>query len=92
MITIVNPAPASSLFPKDILCYCDYLCPNETEFELFIQQQHLIDSFSLKEGDFYDQLRIGCDRIVQCGAKNVIITLGEQGSYYYNEKQVFFEW
>jgi ribokinase len=71
---ILNPAPAIP-FPKNVLAKVDYLTPNETE------ALGLIGS-DVDPEDF-DGL---ADRLLQAGAKNVVLTLGEKGAFVKNEQ------
>ena len=71
LTTIVNPAPYHD-FNKKTLCYVDYFIPNE----------HELDDFAGKDGDIYSKAK----KALEYGAKNVIVTLGEEGSILINEK------
>jgi ribokinase len=70
---ILNPAPAIP-FPRDVLAKVDYLTPNETEALGLIGTDVGLDDF--------DQLS---DRLLQTGAKNVVLTLGEKGAFVKNK-------
>jgi ribokinase len=69
---ILNPAPAIP-FPQDVLAKVDYLTPNETEALGLIGADVDLDDF--------DKL---ADRLLQTGAKNVVLTLGEKGAFIKN--------
>jgi ribokinase len=69
---ILNPAPAIP-FPRDVLAKVDYLTPNETEALGLIGTD--VDAEDL------DGL---ADRLLQTGAKNVVLTLGEKGAFVKN--------
>lgn len=69
MTTVLNPAPAAKLY-EGVAENCDYFIPNQSEAEFYT-------------GVYPD----GKEKIAECaaklsalGIKNVIITLGEQGS------------
>jgi len=67
---ILNPAPAKEL-PKDIFQHIDFITPNETE--LFI----LTGTEDFKRGSKI---------LLDLGAKNVVVTLGDKGCYYLGEE------
>lgn len=69
--TILNPAPASEL-SKDLLILTDIIVPNETEAEL-LSGIAVTDRASMHQNAEY---------FLSLGMKVVIITLGEQGTYY----------
>lgn len=70
--TILNPAPARTDIPKNLLAITDIIIPNETEAEL-ITGTKVGDNASLKvASDFFHKL----------GIEVVIITLGSKGAYY----------
>ncbi|MDN6160398.1 MAG: ribokinase [Staphylococcus equorum] len=69
--TILNPAPASEL-SKDLLTLTDIILPNETEAEL-LSGIPVTDRSSMHQNAEY---------FLSLGMKVVIITLGEQGTYY----------
>ena len=74
--TLLNPAPAIPL-PKEIFPLLDFIAPNETESEIYtsIHKEGLTDQEWRRQNAqwFLDQ-----------GVKNVCITLGDKGSYFYN--------
>lgn len=63
---ILNPAPACPL-PDGVLARCFALTPNESELA------------ALTGGA---DLSAGCARLLDLGVENVIVTLGERGSYW----------
>ncbi|MDW5470432.1 ribokinase [Staphylococcus equorum] len=69
--TILNPAPASEL-SKDLLTLTDIIVPNETEAEL-LSGIAVTDRASMHQNAEY---------FLSLGMKVVLITLGEQGTYY----------
>lgn len=69
--TILNPAPASEL-SKDLLTLTDIIVPNETEAEL-LSGIAVTDRASMHQN---------AEHFLSLGMKVVIITLGEQGTYY----------
>ena len=78
MVTVLNPAPAAKLL-EGILENCDYFIPNQTETE-FYTGVYPKDAESAKE----------CARILQgLGVKNVLITMGVEGSVCVAEKEFY---
>ncbi|WP_297815772.1 ribokinase [uncultured Lactobacillus sp.] len=74
--TILNPAPAKSEIPKELLELTDLITPNETEAQS-ITGIEVIDEASMKKA---------AERLHDLGVKGVIITVGERGSYVsYND-------
>ncbi len=71
--TILNPAPARAL-SNELLSAVDLLVPNETEFET------LTGIFIKTEED----LKKGYQKLHQLGIKELLVTLGSKGSWYYN--------
>lgn len=69
--TILNPAPARSDIPEELLQLTDIITPNETEAES-ITGVKVTDVASMKKS-----AQVLHDR----GVKGVIITIGEKGSY-----------
>lgn len=66
--TILNPAPAKPL-DDDLLQTIDLLIPNETELEAITGVKAIEE---------------GCKILHQKGVKEMIVTLGEEGSLYYD--------
>lgn len=79
MVTFLNPAPYVHL-PSALFCLVDYLLPNQTETQLYTG----IYPSDLKEA------RHAANLLLAQGVKNVLITLGEKGSYFYNDKEELF--
>ncbi len=81
VMTILNPAPAKpgaeKLFDK-----ADYLTPNETEAEFFSRRRRGRQPVT-------DWCRLAAARLKDLGAKRVLMTLGEHGSYYSGEGDEF---
>lgn len=73
VITILNPAPIQKL-SKELISACDYLIVNETEASFLIGKQ--------VEKLIKDEALVVAKQLCSMGAKQVIITLGEQGSLY----------
>lgn len=75
---ILNPAPAQEI---DELLYTKIflITPNETETELFTGIK-VTDEFSAS---------IAANILLQKGVQNVIITLGEKGSFFKNKEEQF---
>lgn len=70
-ITILNPAPAKSDIPEELLKLTDIITPNETEAQ-GITGIKVVDEASMKKSAQYFH---------NLGVKGVIITLGSIGSY-----------
>ena len=71
---VLNPAPYSDLV-LDLIKDVDYITPNETEASFIT---------GIKV-DGANDAPAAADKMLKMGAKNVIITLGSQGSYYKGE-------
>ncbi len=78
--TILNPAPAAEL-PQEIFPLVDYFTPNETEASFYIEG----------EINTVDDAKKYAKNILDLGVKNVLLTLGEKGAYYFNKKESHFE-
>jgi ribokinase len=72
--TILNPAPAKKL-PESIISLVDLLTPNESELEL-LSEMMITDEESLLNA---------CEIMIKKGVKNLIVTLGENGSLFFNK-------
>ena len=78
-LTILNPAPARQI-NKDDFKLLDFFTPNETEAEFYLNKK--IDTergIKNAAADFLDM-----------GVKNIIITLGQKGSYFANKNEEYF--
>ena len=73
---ILNPAPAQTL-PAKLLAAADILTPNETEASLLT---------GIKVTDL-DSARKASTKLLECGVKAVIITMGDQGFLLTTAKQ-----
>ena len=69
MIVILNPAPAREL-PDELISNLDYIIPNETEL-------NLLTGVSVTDAGSVEQ---AAKVLLNLGAKNVIVTLGEKGA------------
>jgi ribokinase len=67
--TILNPAPAVAL-PPSLLPLCDYVTPNESEASKLTR----LPVTNLAQAER------AADALLAMGAKNVVVTLGEQGA------------
>ena len=72
MIVVLNPAPIKKVHDS-IYQYVDYLVPNEHELEALSNNKKVLQ---------------GCRNLLDKGAKNVIVTLGEKGSILVNKKEM----
>lgn len=77
-IYLLNPAPFKKL-SDDFLNGIDILTPNETEL------QGIVQDFSLKTVDDYAE---AAKKLLDKGVKNVIVTLGCNGSLLVNKEKV----
>lgn len=76
---ILNPAPFQPL-EESIFDGIDYVTPNETETEFFT-------GIPVKTPE---DAKLAAEKLLQLGAKNVIVTLGSQGSLFYNGTDCIF--
>jgi len=67
--TILNPAPGREL-PAELIRACDVIAPNETETELIT---------GMPVGSL-EELEAAARKILETGARTVVLTLGERGS------------
>ncbi len=74
---ILNPAPAQPL-PDELISLIDFIIPNETELSL-------LTGLEVKDVPSAEQ---AAKVLLQRGAKNVIVTLGEKGALLVSSKQV----
>ena len=79
VITILNPAPASTL-SKEFFNYIDYFTPNETEAEFYT---------GIKISNEKDAKQAS-DKLIELGVKKTIITLGEKGLFYSDGKEEIY--
>ena len=73
MLVVVNPAPIKK-FNEAYYQYIDYLVPNEHELEALSST---------------NDVEKGCRYLLDKGAKNIIVTLGEKGSLFVNKEKCF---
>ena len=69
LVTVLNPAPAAKLI-DGVLSYCDYFISNQSETE-FYTGIYPTDEASVRKA---------AEKLGETGVKNVVITMGEQGS------------
>lgn len=77
LYVILNPAPMISHFPVEILKLVDLLIMNEWETKTITQT----------EAQKFDVEQV-MNKLVTFGAKNVIITLGDKGGFYYENGEL----
>jgi ribokinase len=75
-LTILNPAPALNL-DDDLLSYVDLLIPNETELEVLSGRP------VRNETEIIEAAQV----MIKRGIKELIVTIGEKGCIYINERQ-----
>ncbi|HIU75027.1 MAG TPA: ribokinase [Candidatus Pelethocola excrementipullorum] len=74
---VLNPAPAPDTLPEDIWESIDYLTPNETEVLKMSGQREMS-----MEG-----IKRGARCLLQKGVKNILVTLGDKGVLFINDKE-----
>ena len=79
LVTILNPAPACEIEDNDFQLI-DFFTPNETEAEFYLN----------KKIETEKDIKSASEQFLKKGIKNVVMTLGEKGSYFANEKENFF--
>ena len=79
LINILNPAPACEL-SSDFFKLVDYFTPNESEAEFYT---------GVKINDESDA-KVSAKKLIEMGAKKVIITLGEKGLFYSDGKEEIY--
>ncbi len=75
---ILNPAPAISHLPDDVLNKIDYLTPNETELSTLTNQPITT----------VDDAIIAAQTLLHSGVKHIITTLGEKGAVLLHQKEI----
>lgn len=75
--TILNPAPAMKIVPKELLETTDLIIPNETETEVLTGVE-VTDEKSMEQA---------ATKLHALGIKAVIITIGSKGAFYSNAGQ-----
>ena len=78
-ISLLNPAPMQPDLSLERLAGLDYFIPNESELSTFTGNDI--------EGHNMDELRRAADTLISADIKNVIITLGAEGTYLVNEEE-----
>ncbi len=79
LITIVDAGPPRNISPQ-IFPYIDVISPNETETEF------LTGKMPVKSKDF----RWCAEKLLQMGARSVVLKLGSRGCYYYDGNNEFY--
>lgn len=67
---ILDPAPATLDFPKELYQLIDIIKPNETELSILLGDETAVD-----------RIEESARRLRELGVKNVVVTLGERGAY-----------
>jgi ribokinase len=75
-ILILNPAPGAEL-SDNIIKKCTYLTPNENEIGLITKMPY----------DTIDNIKLAAKCLIDKGAQNVLVTLGEKGAYLKNKDE-----
>lgn len=79
-LLILDPAPVITNFPEELFGLIDIITPNEIEASQLV-------GFTV---DGVTTARQAASSLQQMGVKNVIITLGSQGSLYSNETESYW--
>ena len=80
VLTILNPAPAKTDIPEELLKLTDIIVPNETEAEAIT---------GIKVTD-QPSMVAAANKLHTMGIKNVIITVGANGSFYSVDEKTGF--
>ncbi len=72
--TVFNPAPTREI-PTDFLTRSDYITPNQSEAEFY----------SGVKTDTVDGAKLACKRLMFRGCDNIVVTMGDVGSFYYGD-------
>ena len=75
-IIILNPAPGAAL-SDNIIKKCTYLTPNENEIGLITKMPY----------ETIDDIKSAAKCLLDKGAQNVLVTIGEKGAYLKNKEQ-----
>ena len=75
-ILILNPAPGAEL-SDNIIKKCTYLTPNENEIGLITKMPY----------DTIDSIKSAAKSLIDKGAQNVLVTLGDKGAYLKNKDE-----
>ncbi len=75
-IIILNPAPGAEL-SDNIIKKCTYLTPNENEIGLITKMPY----------ETIDDIKAATKCLIDKGAQNVLVTIGEKGAYLKNKEQ-----
>jgi ribokinase len=75
VLTIFNPAPAVTTLPDEIFELSNICCPNETEAEI-------LTGITIKSNK---DAEAAARKLLDRGARNVIVTLGSRGSLLVNQ-------
>ena len=75
-ILILNPAPGAEL-SDNIIKKCTYLTPNENEIGVITKMPY----------DTIDNIKLAAKSLIDKGAQNVLVTLGEKGAYLKNKNE-----
>ncbi|MBQ7476308.1 MAG: ribokinase [Selenomonadaceae bacterium] len=72
---ILNPAPMTKNLSLEKISRCDFVIPNEPELKTLTNMPV----------DTIDEIRAAAKKLLSCGIKNVIVTMGERGSIWLSE-------
>jgi len=76
VLSILNPAPMSEKFNRDLLKMADVICPNQTEAEILCGINV----------ETVDDAKKACKKLLELGSRIAIITMGDQGAVISNEE------
>lgn len=77
---LLNPAPATKELDFNYVCKCDFFMPNETELEILTN----------RSVNTIEEIKKAAYLIMDKGAKNVIVTMGEKGILWINKDEEHF--
>lgn len=72
---ILNPAPMNKNLSLEMACKCDFVIPNEVELKILTGMPV----------DTVEEIILAAKKLLNCGFKNVIVTMGERGSVWLSE-------
>ena len=76
---LLNPAPATSNIPEEMLRHVDHLIVNETEAQILLSNDRQMSGLESASKDWLHQVFSSFAKI---GVKNLVVTLGEKGACY----------
>jgi len=78
LLTIFNPAPATPDLLEELFRYSDIVCPNEVE----------LATLSGLPTESIDQIAFAARKLIEKGAREVLVTMGERGALIVSNDRV----